>query len=897
MLQELDEKVRNLIVAVSNGQPSVEEIRSLISTSTATINQHTSNEFEKERNRQSNIDFQKRLLESLYFPEMNSRQEEIKEAHKRTFNWLFDESGEELGPWSNYTEWLRTGQGTYWISGKAGSGKSTLMNMLYHDERTMDYLKAWTEPRQLITANFFFWKAGTEMQRTHLGLLRSLLYQLLSAILETINHLPTISGIRPHILQVIPAWTEKRLSTAILELIAYCSSSFRICIFIDGLDEFTGDQNTLLSWIETLSKASHIKTCLSSRPLLRYEEKLSSSAMLRLQDLTRADIEAYTSARLADAEYPASFVAGRHDWIKHAVYTIVDRAAGVFIWVELAVNNQLEGLHNQDSYQQLQDRLQSFPSELEDIYAGIVHRIDKVYRRECALYLSMALHKNPLLLRQAALSGYNGLDELLELFPNHTGISVFELCGRTSRRIRATCRGLLEVHLLPQGSDKLSDSSDRLTPCSQRECVHHQKLSLSLLGFMHRTVVEFLQENETGRSFINDANLDTAGIDVMFVKADIAALLLNDGCSSRLWKKVDFDGTCADDFDWTCTDGDLDQGLANLLQNIMMNLTLCGEAHAEALVCLTERIDYILSSPQYWRTTHVNETHRLVFERRPYGTRPNLYYDGITKELLGKFLVLTACYGLNMYVLYKLDMWPAPHQLAVRTHLLKCVCLHARPYFQKTHIKLATSLLRGGVSADAKSEISTIWAEFLTSNYTREYDSDFGRARLDATVEMNLLRGLFLAFLNRGADAHQTLFWSLRWVHPLNLTFHRPPYKLKVVDLHFLLSPLTMVRQCMWDSDDYPAVEQAFKSQGATERSVCTAMSLQRKTESSKERTIFQLSSQQSAQVVTCWDHLRTLLEEKLRRAALERFETEICNIAQEEYDELDWQDVGRGVP
>ena len=347
----------------------------------------------------------------------------------------------------------------------------------------MDHLEAWTEPRQLITANFFFWKAGTEMQRTHLGLLRSLLYQLLSAILETINHLPTISGIRPHILQVIPAWTEKRLSTAILEVIAYCSSSFRICIFIDGLDEFTGDQNTLLSWIETLSKASHIKTCLSSRPLLRYEEKLSSSAMLRLQDLTRADIKAYASARLADAEYPASFVAGRHDWIEHAVDTIVVRAAGVFIWVELAVNNQLEGLHNQDSYQQLQDRLQSFPSELEDIYAGIVHRIDKVYRRECALYLSMALHKNPLLLRQAALSSYNGLDELLKLFPDHAAVNVLELCSSTKRRIDATCKDLLEVHVLPKVSGKRPDLSYGVTQRSQIECVHHQKLSLSTRRF------------------------------------------------------------------------------------------------------------------------------------------------------------------------------------------------------------------------------------------------------------------------------------------------------------------------------------------------------------------------------------------------------------------------------
>ena len=49
--------------------------------------------------------------------------------------------------------------------------------------------------------------------------------------------------------------------------------------------------------------------------------------------------------------------------------------------------------------------------------------------------------------------------------------------------------------------------------------------------------------------------------------------------------------------------------------------------------------------------------------------------------------------------------------------------------------------------------------------------------------------------------------------------------------------------------------------------------------------------------MVTCWDHLLTLSEKKLIRPALERFETEVLNIAQEEYDKLDWQDIGTGVP
>ena len=49
----------------------------------------------------------------------------IKDAHKETFKWIFDKSGDKLRPWSNCVRWLEKGSRTYWINGKAGSGKST----------------------------------------------------------------------------------------------------------------------------------------------------------------------------------------------------------------------------------------------------------------------------------------------------------------------------------------------------------------------------------------------------------------------------------------------------------------------------------------------------------------------------------------------------------------------------------------------------------------------------------------------------------------------------------------------------------------------------------------------------------------------------------------------------
>jgi ABC-type lipoprotein export system ATPase subunit len=69
---------------------------------------------------------------------MQCRYEDISEAHLRTFEWIFQEDPDE--ECQNYTAWLRSGQGIYWIQGKAASGKSTLMRFISEDKRSVEYL-------------------------------------------------------------------------------------------------------------------------------------------------------------------------------------------------------------------------------------------------------------------------------------------------------------------------------------------------------------------------------------------------------------------------------------------------------------------------------------------------------------------------------------------------------------------------------------------------------------------------------------------------------------------------------------------------------------------------------------------------------------------------------------
>ncbi|KAI8200939.1 hypothetical protein KHU50_006326 [Colletotrichum sp. SAR 10_65] len=123
----------------------------------------------------------KDLLNFLYFPQEVDRFYDIKPAHKGTFEWVYSEprSGANRATWANFHEWLRNDSGIYWISGKAGSGKSTLMKLIGTDERTRQPLLEWSAGSRLLILSFYFWNPGTPLQKSLEGLLRSIISQAL----------------------------------------------------------------------------------------------------------------------------------------------------------------------------------------------------------------------------------------------------------------------------------------------------------------------------------------------------------------------------------------------------------------------------------------------------------------------------------------------------------------------------------------------------------------------------------------------------------------------------------------------------------------------------------------------------------------------------------------------
>lgn len=125
---------------------------------------------------------------------MEAREDFVESAYVDTLDWLVpvesftdtDENEAAKTPqWKamrSFAAWVtQSDQNLFWICGKAGSGKSTLMKKLARASRLEALLQAQFPQSQCIMAAFWFSEQSkSALLKSREGLLRSLLHQLLS---------------------------------------------------------------------------------------------------------------------------------------------------------------------------------------------------------------------------------------------------------------------------------------------------------------------------------------------------------------------------------------------------------------------------------------------------------------------------------------------------------------------------------------------------------------------------------------------------------------------------------------------------------------------------------------------------------------------------------------------
>jgi hypothetical protein len=422
------------------------------------------------------------LLDSIYFTQIQERRLKIREAHYSTFEWVFDPSSEFRGRWTNLVRWLQDtkgGQNVYWVTGKAGSGKSTLMRYLYEAHQTKEHLKVWAGDSNLLTACCFFWNPGNAIQKSLNGLLRTLLYELL---MESPDCIKVVAPWRRRSLELgsklLEPWTDAELLNVLDGFFQHTGKDTRICLFVDGLDEFHGTDETredLIVLLENLARNDNVKICLSSRPWNIFDDAFGHGPMLRLEDLTCRDIQRYVNNKLTQHRRFQVLKRCYKAECMSLINCIVEKASGVFLWVYLVVRSLTQGLRDEDGLADLMRRLELIPADLELYFDQRLSTIDQFYLPRSSQLFQLTLCTDRRL-SQLTLSFIHedNPDSLIELLRKDREATVRDTYSSTSRRVNALSKGFLEVK--PTGSTNL--------------------YFFYGVDFLHRTVRDFLAMDE-----------------------------------------------------------------------------------------------------------------------------------------------------------------------------------------------------------------------------------------------------------------------------------------------------------------------------------------------------------------------------------------------------------------
>ena len=524
---------------------------------------------------EARIEREQRLLflESLQFAAMRQRKNRVHEAHFKTFHWVFDNN--ISGPWDSFAAWLKSEEKVYWISGKPGSGKSTLMKYLVDNEATTEILRDW-DP-SVTTISFFLWSSGGKLQKSVQGLLCALLSQILQPD-EALTCILMSEDLGLREKRTYDDWSDEELEALLVKAIS--RSKRRVCMFLDGLDEIDRKEGPfpLVKLVETLESKTNAKLCLSSRPEAEFQDAFGTRRRLRLEDLTRKDIGGYVKDYFQNhLKFWDAAEEETHLWRKKIADEILKKASGVFLWVFLVLRSLRSGSSGVDSYDQLLQRISQLPPDLEQLYRQAWERQgenEQIYRDEAASYFKLVLQSQqmrdnaeqgtvfpwiPLSLLEYLLAYDSQLREKFlgsRLIP--PAKILISKTHKFRRHIETRSGGLLEVFCLNDSTPEDILADDRkfnfiegfftnffnqfLVPftvyldlwkggsdgkLSGRELAELWNVSHNLsVGFIHRTAADFVSSSDWGNNIISGAQISDQDIQISLCEARLAHSLL-----------------------------------------------------------------------------------------------------------------------------------------------------------------------------------------------------------------------------------------------------------------------------------------------------------------------------------------------------------------------------------
>jgi hypothetical protein len=306
------------------------------------------------------------LLKSLKFEQMSSRQTTIRDAHQETCQWLLRQS--------EYVDWLDPAKtiqhrGLLWIKGKPGAGKSTIMKFAHRCARELleqsDHVHATDD--QGVVVGFFFNARGSTMEKTTLGMYRSLLVQLLDRR-SYLRKIPRLLDFPATMLSDNYQWTVGTLQTLLRDAILNIKTP--VVCFIDALDECEEQEiRDMLSFLGQLGELTSsvnvtFQVCLASRHYPHISIDRGIQLVLEGQEGHTHDISEYLRTELK---------IGYSNKATQIRAEAQRKASGIFMWAVLVVGI-LNKAYDSGRIHALQRVLHDIPGDLYSLFRDILTR-------------------------------------------------------------------------------------------------------------------------------------------------------------------------------------------------------------------------------------------------------------------------------------------------------------------------------------------------------------------------------------------------------------------------------------------------------------------------------------------------------------------------------------------